>query len=87
MNPHTRTRDDLVDHPGENDVTHPFQCIKRSGKSRMELVVVITAYNEPWKDKDGGDMQSTSMLGRYSEHERSGLRSYYDSHLHIFVFL
>ena len=60
MNPHTRTRDDLVDQPGVHDVTHTFRCLQRSGKSSMQLVIVITAYNEPWFDKDGGDMRSTS---------------------------
>ena len=59
MDPHTRTRDDL---PGgvRQDVTHPFRCLHRGGNSRMLVVIVITAYNEPWRDAGGGDIRSTS---------------------------
>lgn len=59
MDPHTRTRDDLPG-GGRLDVTHPFKCLQRGGNSRMLVVIVITAYNEPWRDEGGGDIRSTS---------------------------
>lgn len=61
MDPHTRTRDDIPGKPREN-VSHRFRCLQRSGKSRMLVVIVVTAYNEPWQDPDGGDIRSTSEL-------------------------
>lgn len=60
MDPHNRTRDDLPG--GVQNVTHPFKCLARSGKQRMLVTIVITAYNEPWSDPGGGDIKSTSTL-------------------------
>jgi hypothetical protein len=49
MDPHSRTRDDL---PGSTSVpvTHAFRCLARANRPRMELCIVITAYNESWAD-------------------------------------
>ncbi len=87
MDPHSRTRDDLVDAPGVHHVTHPFRCLARANRPRMEMCIVITAYNETWPDLKAtihGVMDNLSTLHAYTTPTSNGIMMPYGSQMNLF---